>query len=144
MKGTEMVLKRPGCPSKAVGCALGGGWNCDRIRFGGGRDPGHAASRQAAPIELPPILLLARRRRIGNLRAGDEQFLEDVRIRRQHADHTCQRNQGGGRHKTQIRIQGPSPSIGVSAPQSGAKTTPLWRDYVRATGLVQWNLEPCL
>jgi hypothetical protein len=29
-------------------------------------------------------------------------------------------------------------------PPSAAKTTPLWRDYVRATGRVQWNLRPCL
>jgi len=29
-------------------------------------------------------------------------------------------------------------------PPSGAKTTPLWRDYVRATGRVQRNLRPCL
>src|SRR6516162_2989040 len=29
-------------------------------------------------------------------------------------------------------------------PPSAAKTTPLWRDYVRATGPVQRNLRPCL
>src|SRR6266478_2204572 len=29
-------------------------------------------------------------------------------------------------------------------PPSRAKTTPLWRDYVRATGPVQRNLQPCL
>src|SRR5262249_6367324 len=29
-------------------------------------------------------------------------------------------------------------------PPSRAKTTPLWRDYVRATGPVQRNLRPCL
>src|SRR5262249_25748443 len=30
------------------------------------------------------------------------------------------------------------------SPPSGAKTTPLWRDYVRAMGRVQRNLKPCL
>lgn len=93
---------------------LASGWGGVRVR--GSRDPRHAASRQAAWIEAQPILFAGRGRGIRRLGTGDDQLLEGVRKQRQHADQTCQGNQGGGGHKTQVRIQGPSPSSGVSAP----------------------------
>src|SRR5262249_1766965 len=81
---------------------LGSGWTCDDTRVRGCRDPRHAAPRQAAWIEAQPILFAARGRGIRGLGAGDDQLLEGVRKQRQHAHQTCQGNQGGGGHKTQV------------------------------------------
>ena len=92
---------------------LASGWDGGRVRER--RHPRHAASRQAAWIEAQPILFAGRGRGI-RLGAGDDELVEGVRKQRQHADQTCHGNQGGGRHETQVRIQGPSPSSGVSAP----------------------------
>src|SRR5262249_15331024 len=113
---------------------LGSGWTCDDTRGRGCRGPRHAAPRQTALIEAQPILFAARGRGIRGLGAGDDQLLEGVRKQRQHAHQTCHGNQGGGGHKTQVRIQGPSPSSGVSAPHPAQRQRRLWRDYVRAMG----------
>src|SRR5262249_34064879 len=110
--------------------AFVGGWN-----FGGAggkiRYPRHAAPRQAVSIEMPPVLLVAGPGSGDGILNAGKPLLERGGEERQHADQTCARNERGGDHKPQVRIQGLSPLIGNHGPPCCAKTTPLWRDYVR-------------
>ena len=82
-----------------------------RVRPRACRHPGEAAPRQAVAIKKPPALLRAGgvSRRIGGFCCDQGPVDGQKQDRYADSDHAPERNQGCGDHKTQMRVQGPSP-----------------------------------
>jgi hypothetical protein len=93
--------------------AVGFGRDLDRarVRPRACRHPGEAAPRQAVPIKKPPALLRAGgvSRRIGRFCCDQRSVDGKKQDRYANGDHAPERNQGCRDHKTQMRVQGPSP-----------------------------------
>ena len=116
-QGCGLVLngrRLPAIRRRLFSCrAVGFGRDLDRarVRPRACRHPGEAAPRQAVPIKKPPALLCAGgvSRRIGGFCCDQGPVDGQKQDRYADSDHAPERNQGCGDHKTQMRVQGPSP-----------------------------------
>ena len=116
-----------------------GGVGSRKIRY-----PRHAAPRQAVSIEMPPVLLVAGPGRGDGIFSAGKPLFERGGKERQHADQPCARDETRRRSQTAGSNTRPVSFDRKPRPPCCAKTTPLWRDYVRLGDLIPVELAAVL